>query len=344
MTKRYPIFLVFLLLLSNTTNAMETSDDYLETLEAKFRQQTQTESDATESLLFNQFIRTQMALLLESPDNIEDLNQQIKRSREAMASDANDHRVDPNLHVKVQQSKAKHKALFDFVRRHQNSYSVDTQMLADFKAVEEFIEPIQISACVVHEGRTFSADEFFALDNVEPAKRDSVRIALFEQTKARAVGFTLERLPSEQAIQDLPASVQTLRTLQNYYTLFIRDYPDHEERSECEAKLAGSQKVFETFPPEYLKDQPSKKEIERISVVSFLRKIGYPTLQERFDSLVKNENPEEQLRDFLEIQDIGRAIEAYAQEYPTLDPEYSDLLHKAAGRIGEIFEEPASDQ
>ena len=323
---------------------MQTSDDYLETLEAEFKEQTQTESDAPESFLFNRFIHTQMALLFNSPDNIEDINQHIKRSREAMASDANDQEIDPNLYAKIKQSKAKHKALFDFVRKHQNHYSVDPQLLADFKVVEEFTEPIQTGACVVHEGQTLPADKFFALDNVDPAKRDSVRIGIFEQTEAQAVRRTLKNLPGTQAIQNIPSAIQTFRKLQELYRAFIHDYPDHEERSEMEAKLAASQRLYDTFPAEYLKAQPSKKEIERIAVSSFLRKIGYNReLQARFDAIAKSESLEEKLAGLMHIESIGKAIKDYKQKHPTLEAEHSDFLGRAADQILVLFSESDSD-
>ncbi|HLE76146.1 MAG TPA: hypothetical protein VI521_00065 [Candidatus Babeliales bacterium] len=344
MIKRCFLLLLLMLCLSNPAHAMQTSDNYLEALEAQFKQLTQAASDAAESdtdtsFLFNQFIHTQMALLLNGPDNMEELNQEIKRAHAIVLQNTAGHKVDPKLNAKVQQSKAKHTALFDFVRKHQNTYDVDPQLIADFKVVEEFTAPIKSSTYILHEGKALTADEFFALDTIEPANRDSIRIGILEQTDARAVQLMLEQLPDAQAIRNLPSSVEKIRNLLEQYRAFIRDYPDHEERPEMEEKLAGIQKLYDGFPGEYLKAEPSKKKIESISIASFLQKIGYRALQNRLERIFASNNPEEQLLGLMHIQNVGKTIRNYVQQYPTLEPEHSEMLTNAADRILALFSE-----
>jgi hypothetical protein len=318
--------------------AMEQKNTHYTALKEQFKGYVAMHADKDTSLLFNQFVTMKVNSLLEGPDNIEKLNQQIKKSNEPIAHQPNSFKVDPDLYKKIEQSKKKHEALFDFVRKYQDTHSADPCMLADLKQIEDFTKPIKGTFGIYHNDKAMTADEFLALDDVDPAKKEGFRIRIFEQTKAQAVRSTLEHLPSKQAIEELPAAIQTFKTLQNHYTQFIHKYPDDEQRSEFEAKLAASKKLFATFPPEYLKDHPSKKEIERLSVASFLRKIGYRNIKDRLNNLLNGEISEEQrIKGFIEIGIMGEALKTYTEQYPTLEPEYAALLHKAANGLFEIF-------
>lgn len=343
MTKQYVIFLAFLLLVSNTVKTMETSTANDRSLEEQFQRILKNKpvhTDAHE--FFNGFIAQQAYLLLDDPDNIEKLNAQVKKSCNPLPNQTNRYKIDRELQTRIERSKKKHKELFDFVKKYQDVYRVDPQIHEDLKALEQFIEPIQSTIGIYHDGKSLTLEEYFAQTNLDPAERDDVKIAAFEQTAN--IRWAFDNLPSEQAIEALPSAIQKFKTLQNYYTQFIHTYPDHEQRAEYERKLACSQKLFETFPPEYLKEKPSKKEIERISVRSFFRGIDYYKIQEKFDSVLKSQNPEEQEQGLQEILGTAQKIEAYTEKYPTLDPEFSGVLHKASKRIFEVLGNPSSDE
>ena len=181
------------------------------------------------------------------------------------------------------------------------------------------------------------ANDFLASD-ADPADKESLRLAIFEQTELPALAVALDNLPSEQAIKDLPEAVKKYRALQDKYKKFIQDYPNHKDRALYEKRLADSEKPFKTMHPEYLKDQPSKKEIEKICVSEFLRKVGLSKkMQEQFNETIESGDRQKVEKEALEIVAMAEKIEAYAAKCPTLDPELSRILHKQANHIFSLF-------
>ncbi len=339
MTKKYSLLFACLLLLGKTTNACEadrrgyTHNEFLETQFTNFLKN----DSQNPSLRFNQFVECNLFVLLHGPDDIEALNKQIKESNNPIPGTS--HRVinDVTLKNNVNRSKRRHAALFDFVRKYKDTYAVNSELLADLKALEDFIAPIQCELGTYHNGQPISATNFLASD-ADSADKESLRITIFAQTEMPALAVALDCLPSQQAIKDLPAAVKKYMELQDKYRKFIQDYPHHKDRALHENDLTKLEHMLTTIHPEYLKQQPSKKEIERICSGEFLRKIGYgKALEERFNKTMQSKDTQKQQQEALEIIGIAESIKAYAEKYPTLDPEYSRILHKAADHIFSLF-------
>lgn len=335
MTKQYSLLLGCLLSLGITAQACESDIrgyNYGESLEEQLNTLLKNNPE-NPSLLFNQFIHMQVSVLLNGPDSIEELNKQMRASGKPIPGVRNSFICDSTLNKNLERIKRKYTALFDFVRKHQGSYTVNSQLLTDLKTIEEFAAPIKSELGIRHNGQTMTANEFLASD-ADPAEKESFRIGLFENCELSVLPSALDRLPSEQAIRDLPKGVQKWKELQEKYKKFIQDYPDHEDCAFYVEKLAKNERALATMHPEYLKDNPSKKEIERICVGQFLRKIGYgKTLQERFEKMMESEDPQEQENVIVELLATAESIKKYAEKYPTLDPEYSRLLNRAAHQI-----------
>lgn len=186
------------------------------------------------------------------------------------------------------------------------------------------------------------AHEFLALPGIDPAEKEMVRIYLLEHHEVKTARHILDGIPSARAITKLPEAMQILHMLEQKYANFVRDYPQNENRQEFETKLGVLKKMMASFPSEYTKAQPSKKEVEKFHAGSFLQSIRYSSIQQLCDAL-PTQAKDEQLRTILQIKNIEIQIRKYLTSHPTLDTELKGILTRAANRILEVLEPPVHD-